>query len=90
MPESEVPSENNSHIGDSHNFDTCDIDLNNLPIAWRKDTRFCPSMYRYHIFQYVSSKQLSRPCHSFIAAIGFVIIISFVEEAFKCKIELKL
>jgi hypothetical protein len=79
-PEPEVSTESDSSIGDFH---TSDTDLVDLPIALRKDKRSCPSIYRYPISQYVSTKHLSTQYQSFIAAVDSVRIPSSVDEALK-------
>ncbi|KAI5400316.1 hypothetical protein KIW84_065271 [Lathyrus oleraceus] len=80
-PEPEVSTENDSSSDDCAISDTCDTNPVDLPIALRKDTRFCPSLYRHPISQYVSTKHLSTQYQSFIAAVDSVKIPSSVEEA---------
>lgn len=56
----EVSTESDSFIGDSQISHTCDINSDDLAIVLRKDKWSCPSMYRYIICRYVSSKHLSK------------------------------
>ncbi|KAI5418314.1 hypothetical protein KIW84_042814 [Lathyrus oleraceus] len=80
-PEPEVSTENDSSSDDCAISDTCDTNPVDLPIALRKDKRSCPSLYRHHISQYVSTKHLSTQYQSFIATVDSVKIPSSVEEA---------
>ncbi|KAI5446331.1 hypothetical protein KIW84_014246 [Lathyrus oleraceus] len=68
-PEPEVSTENDSSSDDCAISDTCDTNPVDLPIALRKDKRSCPSLYRHHISQYVSTKHLSTQYQSFIAVV---------------------
>ena len=78
-----VSTENDSSIGDSKMFDTCYTNLVNLPITLRKDKRSCQFKYRHPISQCVYTKLLFMQYEKIIAAINYVRIPSFVEEAFE-------
>ncbi|KAI5401693.1 hypothetical protein KIW84_066238 [Lathyrus oleraceus] len=84
-PEPEVSTKNDSSSDDCAISDTCDTNPVDLPIALRKDKRSCPSLYRHPISQYVSTKHLSTQYQSFIAAVDYVKIPSYVEEALQNK-----
>ena len=57
------------------------VDDSNMPIALRKSTRACPSIYRYHIFNYVSSHRLSPSCKAFANQLSFVSVPKNLQDA---------
>ena len=60
---------------DSH-VDDC-----NMPIALRKSTRTCPSIYRYPISNYVSSHRLSPSCKAFANQLSSVSVPKNLQDA---------
>uniref|UniRef100_A0A2N9FH39 Integrase catalytic domain-containing protein n=1 Tax=Fagus sylvatica TaxID=28930 RepID=A0A2N9FH39_FAGSY len=57
------------------------VDDSNMPIALRKSTRTCPSIYRYPISNYVSSHRLSPSCKAFANQLSSVSIPKNLQEA---------
>uniref|UniRef100_A0A2N9GKU7 Uncharacterized protein n=1 Tax=Fagus sylvatica TaxID=28930 RepID=A0A2N9GKU7_FAGSY len=57
------------------------VDDSNMPIALRKSTRACPSIYRYPISNYVSSHRLSPSCKAFANQLSSVPVAKNLQDA---------
>lgn len=70
-------------------FDTYDTNPKDLSIVLRKDTRSYASKHKYHIYQFVSSKNHSPQYQVFIGVADFVRISLSIQESLQDKNEVE-